>query len=373
MKIKIVSTNQNDRERDYPVLDAWAFSRPSEKEIKLEDVKKLDLPVNEFLVLNLEVECTILEREIFTNVTSHVIWAQTSRVQNILEFEIDESIRSKANDAYFEGVRSKMIEDSKTMRQDDYRGALPIMSLTKFSTSISIRHLIKLMKYFIYLHGVMNKEKFKTKLFHNSYSEIRSVVSYFSYYDNHIADYKRPEILCESFKHTKDNARIGNFLVVSSEMPFYLASQLIRHRGLNTVNDLFNLIQSDNIIFADQLLEVRIQTTGTISMFKEVASKRNCWVAQYNIWSGFLDSVSAAVVEVALPCKSGVCPFNKDAMLRYEGADPNPPCPINCRINNLTITEDQRIKMLTMVNDDKRSTSFWDNEIFAVNCYGDLI
>jgi hypothetical protein len=342
------------------VIDAWKFSRPNETDPNIDEVKKLDLPVNEFLVLNLEIECTILEREIFTSISNHVIWAQTSRVQNILAFEIEESIYGLAE--YFESVRAKMIEDSKTMRQDDYRLSLPLFSMTKFSTSISIRNLIKIMKYFHHLYCETD-----LKVFSESYYEMKRVVSNNGYYENHYTSWKTPKILCENFIPTSIGSVCGSFMTISSRIPMHLRAQLVRHRGLHVQDNLFSLMQNATIQKADLTLMVDVQVSGTIETFQEISSKRACWIAQYNIWSDFLNKITRIIPEMKLPCSGGACPFSEDAKLRYEGKDPNPPCPIHCVKNSLPVSRDMREKMYSMIKSDQRDTLYWGDFVRATN------
>ena len=71
-------------------MKAWTVSRPNDKDTSLRDILKLDLPVNEFINVNLVIESTIIEREIITTMRNHVMWAQTSRVQDVLAFETSE-------------------------------------------------------------------------------------------------------------------------------------------------------------------------------------------------------------------------------------------------------------------------------------------
>lgn len=350
------------------VIESWKLSRPLEDNPDQNMVKSLDLPVNEFFVLNLSIECSIIEREIFTSCNNHVIWAQTSRVQNILEFEVHDHFKSNNDDnIVFEKIRQDMIFLSKEERQDDYRLKLPVFSMTKFSTSISIRDLIKIGKYFNHLY-----EKTDQDIFLFSSVRIFDFAYQLGYREDHFQKWKAPKILCEDFIKSETSNVNGNFLTVNTTLPLSLRAQLVRHRGLHIVDNLFEKIKSPNFKFENLELMIDCQVSGPISVFQEVTSKRACWIAQYNLWSDFLNKVTRIIPEMKLPCDFGGCPYDKDVILRYEGKDPNPPCPIHCRKNDLKITNDQRNKMLEMVVDDKRDPEFWDGKIFDVICEDDL-
>lgn len=345
----------------YSVDKAWEYSRPNASAIAHRDIAKLDLPVNEFLVLNMFIESTVIEREIFTTLRNHVMWAQTSRVQNVLEFEMADEVK---NDPYFEDIRAIMLHQSKTSRQDDYRLDLPLLSKTSYSISISIRSFVKVMKYIEYLSQI--SEPPFNKIFSNSYSVMRDCAISFGYYSEVIANYKMKEILHE-FPAVKLNKseRIGNFIYASAELPVYLRAQLVRHRGISIVDDLFNIILS-NDSRATLRTKVKCELAGSVDAFKEVLSKRTCWVAQYNIWSGLLSNVERLMDDPAdvLPCsESGSCPFDGDAMLRFKGEDPNPPCPIHIRLKGLKATGEQKEAISKMIVSDKRPVEFWTSHL----------
>lgn len=354
MKIKTIK---------YPDLNqnslAWINSRPNEKaNFKWCEIIGLDLPVNEFSNVNLFIESTILEREIFATIRNHVMWAQTSRIQNVLEFEISEFAPKSLFD-YYESTRNEMKILSKTTRQDDYRLLLPIFSLTKYSISISIRNLIKIAMYFEYL----SNECTPSDLFSSSSSSIWLLLSSFGIKQRDVSSYKLHKILNEDEINFSDCVKENNGILISSaRIPFHLRAQLVRHRGIGIKDNLFDLICNNEIFTSNLSDQIDVISYGEKSVFDEIFSKRNCWIANYKTWSKYLNSINETSNIISLPCANS-CPFDSDAKLRFNGSDPNPPCPIHCFENKLTPSKKQLCEMKKMVVDDNRCEKFWGDKI----------
>jgi len=360
MKIKLM--NQPDINQN---LKAWKNSRPNETRSNFDDIIGLDLPVNEFAQINLFIESSMIEREIFTTLRNHVMWAQTSRVQNVFEFEVDANHPSHLAD-YYEDIRGEMIALSDTgVRQDEYRLKLPLMSLTKYSISTTIRGIVKAAMYFEHLA----EETILTDVFRCAANELFSVLFSIGIDRDEVCDYKLhkflDEELCESdFGINSGSSSINDgVIVVSGELPFHLRSQLVRHRGIGIKDNLFQFLQYESIWEKNMEDKLQVVAYGIESDFKEVVSKRSCWVAHYKIWGNYLNLINKQMGENSLPCAGGHCPFNADAMLRFEGKDPNPPCPIHCNINKLDPTLKQIDEMRILVIADNREMGFWGHQI----------
>jgi hypothetical protein len=341
---------------------AWENSRPNEKKmVEFYDIIGLDLPVNEFAHVNLFIESSVVEREIFTTLRNHIMWAQTSRVQNVLEFDVAD--HPPAHTEKYESIRERMVGLSKTERQDEYRLELPIISLTRYSVSMTVRGIVKAAMYFEYL----SKMTVMKKLFKESADELYKVLRIIGVNRNDVSSYKLHKILSEDWVYTGESStNVDGVVVVTAKLPFHLRAQLVRHRGIGIQDNLFGLLQDDSIwtkTFRDM---VTMTVYGTENDFKEVISKRSCWVAHYGAWSRFLGLVTNSMSGSFLPCASGSCPFHADALLRFEGKDPNPPCPIHCDIMGLSPSDEQVEKMRNLVVVDRREIKFWFPKIEKV-------
>ncbi len=340
------------------VEEAWRFSRPNITEVDGESLKSTDLPVAEFARFDLHIESTIIEREIFATMRDHVMWAQTSRVQDVLAFEYDDVFEGID---FFEDTRVKMIEASKHERQDDYRLDLPLLSNTKYSVSVSLRTLVKLMNNFMYIARGCDSPIMNDLLIGSANSILEFIKSK-GYTEDNIGKYKT-DLILGTRRVCEFGSRVGENLFIGCKLPMHLRSHLVRHRDILFTDNLFDLIVSKDVITSTLRTEVRVEIVGSIDSMHKISSKRSCWIAQYNIWSPLLNKIADLIPEeVALPCADGVCPFSEDAMARYEGKDPNPPCPVHCSINDLKTVAEQRVKMYDMVTADNRP-SFWATEI----------
>lgn len=365
MKIEVIDTNVASYGRKHISKVAWENSRPHGDDLKLKEILKLDLPVNEIPTAVLFIESTILEREIFVTLRNHVMWAQTSRVQNILKFNYPKVFTEEEN-IFFENQRNKMLTDSQTgVRQDEYRKHLPLMSNTKYTISVSMRDLIKLMKFFE--EAAENIPHLK-ELFSQSAKTIYNVLyNYFLISDKEIAKYKLKPILTPIL--SRQDGRVGDAVVVHTLMPLSLRAQLARHRQLLIQDNLFELMMQKDISMQTNEMLVSVQVTGLISDWIEVIKKRNCWIAQYDLWSDLLNKaikLTGIPEENLLPCSDGKCPYEGDAEARYTNKDPNAPCPIHAQLTERSVTTSQLKEMDFQAVQDNRS-EFWFKKIECFN------
>lgn len=355
-------------------LLAWKNSRPTEGNATLTDMLDLDLPVNEFTRVNLFIESTLIEREIFATMRNHVMWAQTSRVQDCTLFEIDYDFNPNLvkHEELFERRRSAMIALSYSgTRQDDYRLMLPIFAKTKYSISTDVRSIIKLGKYFIELSKICHENlidqflSFGHELFDAAESILAQQVEHKTVMK--VFDRMKPYDFLYRGDIEKVSSRQGSVITVSSTLPLHLRAQLVRHRAIHFTDNFLQFLSLD-ILSESMTAEISVQITGTVDELTEVISKRSCWVANYSVWSYLLRKIESNMPQTAdfLPCKNGVCPFHGDVVLRYEGKDPNPPCPIHLDLNNLPLKPGMAESMVRMVTRDRRPVEFWHQKISKV-------
>jgi hypothetical protein len=367
MFVKVVN-----KPRPNQALIAWKNSRPTEQKAKFDRMIDLDLPVNEFTRVNLFIESTLIEREIIATMRNHVMWAQGSRVQDCLEFEIDYRTNPhfEQHHKHYELVRSNMRQQANSgVRQDDYRLELPIVSNTRYSISTDFRTIIKLAKYFSnlkYQCPIFSEQfqKFSNELFFAAMTVLgkagqQNRAQYI------FSKYKAFDFLNKDFISPIISGKLGSMISVSAKVPFHLRAHIIRHRGIWVKDNLLEIIKRDDIATLPMTVSMNVQISGSESEMLEVVSKRSCWIANYSVWGGLLSKIEDNLSPESnpLPCKDGVCPWNADAMLRVEGNDPNPPCPIHMKLNKITPTDAQIVSMGKMIVDDKRSQKLWNKAI----------
>ena len=163
-----------------------------------------------------------------------------------------------------------------------------------------------------------------------------------------------------------ESGSIGGMITASEVVPFSLRTHLIRHNLLLMRDNLIEIITSHDILSMDLSKEMIVQVSGTIEFWRGLIRKRSCWMSHYGMWKPILDVVSdrVEISNVDLPCAGDgeLCPYAKDAMLRYDGFDPGAPCPIHAAGNKIRLSKEQRIDVLDQINRDNRP-EFWRGAI----------
>lgn len=309
--------------------EAWRLSRDISQRTKFAEISSTDAPVNELpsAVLHFE-DFTILEREIFASLRGHVMWARTSRVDDPFMFTVPEELAPLVDT---NEVRLTMAEARiKGVPQDTWRGLLPIAAHTAWTMRLSWRETVKLILYFNYLWGVMPNPQ--AMRFFQIANKLGHVIDHGDLSYKLEQSYKLEHYLNESeIIHKYDRSlRIGDFKNIFIKVPLMLRAQLVRHRPISFVDDLFiNMKRPDIYNCTMQGLMIQMQCMAPTSFWNSISSKRNCWIAQHDIWAPVIQVLGSD--NTVLPCANGApCPYWKDNVLRAEGKDPSPPCPIWC-------------------------------------------
>jgi len=363
MKINIVKLNCEDENETSLSLRAWEYSR-SPGNTTAEEIFELNLPVNEMPSAILEIESTILEREIIVSMRDHNVWARTSRVDDPLKFDIPVIINlGKYKDLKEESI--SLMTDAKNigMRQDEYRMLLPLIALTKYTISINLRSLILLRNFFkdLYDTGIY-RSNLPPVILLGAYKNLSNVIVKMTGSAN--LD-KYPNINLLPVLKEKTSGRHGGFITYSGTINFGLRSHLIRHRSVFMNDNLLEIINSESFDKLTLESKVEINVTSSVEFWTRIVSNRSCWLAHYGMWKGLLDEVSKHIdsdIDKILPCSCGACPFGADNELRLENKDPNPPCPIYISNNNIVTNKKVIDEMVNQMLEDERPV-FWAAEI----------
>jgi hypothetical protein len=302
---------------------AWRLSRDPEVETPLHEVLAVDAPVNEMPCYVLHFEnFTIIEREIFTTPRNHVVWARTSRVDNPLAFTVPPEFEAAVPTAQIRANMAKLKNTGK--QQDEWRALLPLMAHTNWIGRLSLRDLIKMAKYFDYLAG-----KLDGPLVQRFSAIAAALLAHVPYQ----IDYKLDLFLNEEHVHKEDGRlKFGAWTVLHVSVPLMLRAQIVRHRPIHFIDDLFSLIRGRaNIMKMNLCTPVTMELCAPDSFWHHIMAKRNCWIAQADLWQ----PITMFFTDTTLPCIDGKCPYEADNRLRMEKKDPNPPCPIFMELNKL--------------------------------------
>ena len=335
LKIEIIS---EDIEDNLPMSPAkhlsrlcWELSRSPDDTTPLETILSIDAPVNEIPSFVLNIECTILDREIFASFRDHVMWARTSRVDSPSEFKAPEFFEQKYADD-LDLIRSKIQSKvSQGIIQDEYRMLIPLCSLTSFSTRISWRGLIKLYK---------------------MYEDLASLDEYFSVGSKSIDDMFGVSEIAKNYSYANAmpvlqspddcvTEKSGPMRTVFQKMPIALRAQIVRHRNFTIHDNLRDIISQGHSWVKPIGDEMDVSISASTEFWKTVVNKRQCWIAQYGIWGGIIQQAQKYldVSEQDLPCAEGFCPYTRDAEIRHTDEDPGAPCPIHSKLSGMPVSE----------------------------------
>lgn len=352
-------------------LEAWNTSRPNETGATKQAIMNVDVPVNELEDFVLVMHVPILIRDIVFTLRDHVAWARTSRADDITQWEIyhgvwqHEEIASLYNDM----MHRKALGQS----QDRFRSMIPLSYMTTFTCKLSARSLMRFAAGVAVLaNNIINKnEGVVGEMLMQFHRELTKVVRNSVYGQINPNQYGAHVIFPYTPSLKKDYAMVnGPFVQLGFKaVPFTLRAQLVRHRPIQFVDDFIDLLVDDSLLTPMEC-SLQMEIMMTVGMAHSLVVKRNCWIAQADIWqqvvrplNSLLDIGSGAPV---LPCSDKLhCPVAKDNQLRFEGKDPAPPCPLWCGMANLAIPDPEQTKaaMLKYAGERAPLDEWWMDQV----------
>jgi hypothetical protein len=349
MKIEIISKDIVVEEKHIARL-CWELSRSPDDETPLDTILSIDAPVNEIPSFVLNIECTILDREIFASFRDHVMWARTSRVDSPSEFTTFpyfdrykyhlESVRDSIEEMVWLGII-----------QDEYRMLIPLCSNTSFSTRVSWRGLIKLYKMYEHLSELDDYFSIGLKALDDKFN-----LSKFA------KNYSFADVLPPINKSDEVSERSGPMITVFQKMPIALRAQVVRHRNFIIHDNLKSIIAEGNAWTKAIGDDISVSISASAEFWKTVVNKRQCWIAQYGIWSGIIREAQKYldIDEQDLPCADGFCPYTRDAEIRHTDNDPGAPCPIHSKLANMPIDKKY---LPSVMKEASYRPEFWQKHI----------
>jgi hypothetical protein len=348
------------------IRQAWKYSRPNETNPSVERIIGVDVPVNEFSSVVFEIFAPIYIREWLVTYRDHRIWARTSRVDDLSSWNVPFMFKDE-NEAC-KRLYDQMESEKSSAHQDEFRLNLPLAYMTHFSAVLNFRQAVKLMKsalecskvaYKAGSHSVASQfREFSIKLF-DSISKYPSLVTKaLQSYSVEPIDIGSLDIKFGAIKH-------GPLIIINvPDCSLALRAQAARHRNCILKDDFFyRLIQPLGCVRSLKDT-VNLSLAMTQEQAIALARKRNCWIAQEDIWSPIISLINKfSDSAFKLPCDKGPCTADRDNRLRIEGRDPAPPCPRYARINNEPLTEEQRKKATDYLKLKPTTAKEWSNEI----------
>lgn len=328
-----------DRPYSNRILRAWQHSRPNDTTKSIAEIAAIDVPVNEMDDFVLELYVPIIVREFLFGLRDHVAWARTSRVDDLTQWPIYRpSMFGYASE--IEQLMVQMKRDMTTDRpQDDFRMNLPLCYMTHFTMKITPRTLVKVI-------GTLTKEieLSSDKLISDMWRDLRSLLvgttTNTAYHEVAQVDGygSLPLVNRNGIEPTATPQAIlygGMVAARLGAIPMALRAQLVRHRPVSIRDDLVQYLTAKGITRSIRNT-INVEVAMTIEMAISLVVKRNCWISQDDLWAPVLTALNSvidgdahAAAGPVLPCNGrNDCPIQRDNVLRFEGKDPAPPCPI---------------------------------------------
>ena len=331
---------------------AWRLSRDPATTTPMQEVLAVDAPVNEIpcYVLLME-DMTILEREIFATPRNHVMWARTSRVDDPLLFTVPEEYAAELPVKLIKEMMHKA--KAEGLSQDTWRSLLPVLAHTTFVTRLSLRDMVKLIQYFDYLGT--KAEHFQARWRTLCNALLALLPKEHAPYSLDLFLHEKP---LEVYSRSYGRKPFGSgWSVVQVAVPLMLRAQIVRHRPILFIDNLYRTITL-NPWLKDLTTEVNMELTAHDSIWHAIIAKRNCWIAQADIWHHVTQHFNSDM----LPCTgTNVCPYVADNELRRQGKDPNPPCPIY-----LHLTGQDRAPHMAAIEAHARAKPPWWQQYTAI-------
>jgi hypothetical protein len=370
---------------DYGLISrAWTLSRPLETDPDLYKILKIDIPVNELTDITVQVYAPILIREIICTLRDHRVWARTSRVDDLTEWDVWDGVSKDLIDEELTPLYDQMMKlKNENSDQDDYRTKLPLCYMTGFTLNLSLRSYMKLCSYFKFLASNYNGKDRISVLFHDMYIKLIKVFIVFndidspdklfsSYIFSMIEDNEVKFEVLNSFPQPRDKfegwRRNGNMINIAyPACSLALRAQIIRHRVL-IVNDTLRSYFSYGKLSSPISSTMYIEISTSIPIARSIVTKRNCWISQSDIWEPIVELLNAGIHDVYtdiderldLPCDdNGTCPYVRDNELRLEGNDPGIPCPVFANIYKRGMTKKDHDRAYPYAA-KRTSSKFWN-------------
>jgi len=341
----------------------WQISRPLADNINTKEILKIDTPILEFVSFIIRFDAPVFIRDIFCSLREHVVWARTTRVEDVIHnFNICSGFEEHSY--FYRTIKDVMRQQQNDgIKQDQYRMRLPLTYMTTWSQKLSLREIGKLV---IYFQGMIEETKGVPQniAFRDINYCLRCLIALVCDPDDFISTLI-PIKVCDDSIIENIESVIGSESIteITIKGTYSLRSQLIRHRGLTVIDDYDTVLQQDiaNITIGDDYWMKLIATNG---FWSKLIMKRNCWLAQSDMWYPVIQLYNANKKDAPflVPCLDGVCKYQGDCEQRLIGKDPGLPCPRHINLHNKGHKVDNR-EMRQYILQSRRPPEFWGREL----------
>lgn len=349
----------------------WKTSRPN---VDLNLLKAsdfiIDTQIMDFPTMSLEMRLPVFLRDIILGDRTHVAWARTTRVDDIISnLNIIETNDEAILELAIESLDAMISDQLRGVTQDVYRAHLPMTYMTTLTVQLSLRSWIKMIHKLeaIAGYGGENHEQSKAQLMCESVSgQIGAAIASVLPIELKLLGVqllmdriKPPKFTWGYDQNWYKQGVTESSVTLNMLVSYSLRAQIIRHRAF-TVYDNYELrCLNDGLLQSTIGDQIPITIVTDYESMRGIVESRNCWLAdsRADMWGSIVDKVNN-LGSRPLPCDGGSCPFSGDCDQRITGEDPGVPCPIHAA-NNF-IDEDLG-KLLDGIKNDMNRMNFTDD------------
>lgn len=362
-KVRLI---KGDIDWQQQLVDVWKISRPQSKDTSIQEILQIDAPILDFASFIVEFTVPVFIRDIFCSMREHTVWARTTRVENIID-----DFRISTTDAFSIDFAKQCLSEMKDARdhgimQDQYRSYLPLTYSTTFSTRISVRSLVKFFAYISKIRDDLNHGSFASGIYYNLLLSMHDLFIETGIPINDLMKSIAKIDICPRKKIKIETAmeKGTHFTTLNLETSYSFRAQIIRHRPITFVDNYYDTISSDVCLvshFGDML---RMSLTSTNDFWDTIVKKRNCWLAQSDMWYPIVKLINKNA-PFSVPCDDGHCKFSGDCAQRLNKTDPGLPCPRHAAFNGIKLT-DTKEALMNYVDVSLRPKPDWETYINQV-------
>jgi len=355
------------------VLEAWRLSRPQDQNPDMNAVLRMDTPVNEFCHFTFDITAPILIRELICSERDHIIWARSSRVDDLGVWPVWQAAHAINADVFDEAYARMLDQSAAGAHQDEFRQQLPLCYMTRFMYRVSWRKLAALMRSVRKLLTTLPVESLARTMLGEFHRNILMAlwngvteVQYLHFLNS--LHYYRPHELFPLIGGGFTKGRAGDMVAFSCAASIALRAQLVRHRSVVVTDTMRNYLTDDALLQGTLASSVLMDIVMEKSFAVHLVRQRSCWIAQSELWQPILDPLYDVLGLhknwPALPCDvDGRCTYQRDNDLRLAGKDPAPPCPIACRLTQQPMRAKQAMQVHAYAGKRGVAAPYWQGAL----------
>jgi len=325
--VKLISIGDN-REK------AWRYSRPNidHGDLDMEEIGKMDLPVNSLCMLTFEVTSSIIFRDWLLCIRPIFCWARSSRA---MPLSLDNmSVSSEFSDNRYEDIAKIICDIDSGMEQDKARENIPLSMSVSYTVSMDMRTCVGMVKS-MWLVDSMMAETYAIRF----YDECRDIKGFM---DSKVKEFTGTYMPTEGDRRVKGLRQIGSMVIGRYMMKEAFAAQFIRTSQARVKFDLWWEIKHKGYLSLGAETQAdKFDMTFYIDSgaYHKMMKSRAHWLADWsddmwgNMVNDYIDGMDNKTFWEFIEGEDD--PYAADMKNRIECTDPGLPSPITLEMPSL--------------------------------------